>query len=146
MPSVEVSIMRVMCYFNLHKMVWSVKALEGEHRGRVIGHAKRVTLNNVTQRVSEAGRQRVIREKKKNVHAGMVGTLAAVSKDGLEKLGPYCQADFDCDQKTLDSHPRSLYYNPYKTPRFVFSGTTEEFEYAPTVLMNSDGRLVTAFV
>jgi len=138
--------MRVMCYFNLHKKVWSVKALEGEHRGHVIGHAKKVTLNNVTQRVSEAGRQRVIREKQKNVHAGMVGQLAGVSKDGMEKLGPYCQIDFDCDQKVLDSTPMTLYYNPYKTERFVFLGTGEEFEHAYAVIMSSDGRLVTAFV
>ena len=138
--------MRVFVYFNLHKKLWSVKSLEGERRGRVIGHASRVTLDNATQRVSEAGRQRVLREKQKNIHAGIVGTLAGVSSDGLEQLGPYCQSDFDCVEKMEFSSPRHLYYNPYETERFIFRDTGEEFEFAHSVLMNAEFRLVTAFV
>lgn len=65
--------MRVFVYFNLHKRVFSVKALEGLDKGRVVAHARLVNLADVTFKVSEAGRQRVLREKRKNVHAGIVG-------------------------------------------------------------------------
>jgi hypothetical protein len=68
--------MKVFVYWNLHKNVWSVKALEGENKGRVIDHAKQVTLYNCTFKVSQAGRARVIMEKRKNVHAGVVGYLS----------------------------------------------------------------------
>lgn len=68
--------MRVFVYFNLHRKCWSIKALEGPSKGRVIGHADYVDLACVEWKVSEAGRQRVIREKKKNVHAGAIGTTA----------------------------------------------------------------------
>lgn len=67
--------MRVFCYFNLHKKCFSVKALEGLHKGRVIHHASEALLHDVTFRVSEAGRQKVLAERRKNVHAGVVGQL-----------------------------------------------------------------------
>ena len=70
--------MRVMVYFNLTRKCLSVKALEGERKGRVIAHADSVELVNVTFKVSQAGRQRVLREKRKNVHAGVVGTMTNV--------------------------------------------------------------------
>ena len=70
-------------YFNLPKRVWSLKAkrtniIPSEHgtrEGRVTGHADTVILFDTTTKVSEAGRQRVIREQRKNVHAGIVGRL-----------------------------------------------------------------------
>jgi hypothetical protein len=46
--------MKVFVYFNLHKKVFSVKALEGDKKGLVIAHADKITL-------------------RKNVHAGVVG-------------------------------------------------------------------------
>jgi len=51
--------------------------LEGPDKGRVVGWASTVLLSDVTPKVSEAGRQRVLREKRKNVHAGMGGYLSA---------------------------------------------------------------------
>lgn len=65
--------MKVFVYFNLHRKCLSVKALEGPMKGRVIRHADNIILCNAVFKVSEAGRQRVIREKRKNVHAGVVG-------------------------------------------------------------------------
>lgn len=68
--------MKVFVYFNLHKKVWSVKALEGEFKGRVIRHTTSFTVTDCKFKVSEAGRQRVLRDKRKNVHAGIVGQWA----------------------------------------------------------------------
>ena len=65
--------MKVFVYFNLHKGCWSLKALEGPNKGRVVAHRAFLTLKDCTFKVSEAGRQRVLRERRKNVHAGVVG-------------------------------------------------------------------------
>ena len=65
--------MKVFVYFNLHRKMWSVKALEGPQKGRVVARTGYVELENVRPRVSQKGRDRVLREKRKNVHAGLVG-------------------------------------------------------------------------
>ncbi len=65
--------MKVFVYFNLHKRLFSIKALEGERKGRVIAHMSLLALENPKFKVSKAGRERVLREGRKNVHAGVVG-------------------------------------------------------------------------
>lgn len=92
--------MRVFMYWNLHKQCWSLKALSGPCRGRVVGHANSVELRQCHFKVSEAGRQRVLREKRKNVHAGVVGELVAtdapVSLDGVPvTYNPYRVGHFE---------------------------------------------------
>lgn len=67
---------RVYVYWNLHKNVYSVRK-----RKIVQLHATQVQLRDVTFKVSEAGRQRVIREKRKNVHAGLQGTWVGLMQD-----------------------------------------------------------------
>ena len=94
--------MKVFVYFNLHKRVFSVKALEGAQKGRVIGHRTSLAIYSPTFKVSEAGRQRVIREKRKNVHAGVVGFLTA----------PY-----DWTKELVEWTP--VLYNPYVFSSFV---------------------------
>jgi hypothetical protein len=55
--------MRVQVYYNLHKRCLSVR-----HRGKVIKHAKSVILRDASFRVQPAGRERVLKQKRKNVH------------------------------------------------------------------------------
>lgn len=101
---------KVFVYFNLHKKCFSVKALEGESKGKVIAHRDRVLVYKGETKVSEAGRQRVIREQRKNVHAGIVGYWddnppeSMRSEYGICWLGSY-----------------QLKYNPYKNETFVSS-------------------------
>lgn len=106
---------RVFVYFNLHKKVWSIKSLK---TGRVIAHANTVQLKDVTFKVSEAGRQRVLKEKRKNVHAGVVGTLVA---------------------KDFFFHPGLLNevisYNPYKAPHFYNLNNNKYIHKADAVIM-----------
>ncbi len=52
--------MRVFVYFNLHKKCFSIKALEGDRKGRVVAHSNTVLLESCKFKVSEAGRQRVL--------------------------------------------------------------------------------------
>ena len=61
-------------YFNLHKKVWSImtKTPKG---WRVTGHAARLVLRDVRFVVSQAGRERTVREGRKNVHAFAIGTI-----------------------------------------------------------------------
>jgi hypothetical protein len=100
--------MRVKCYFNLHKKLFSVVAMEGDNKGRVIAHVPNITLENAEFKVSEAGRQRVIREKRKNVHAFVVGEWARFN------------AAIDCAMGGIP-----VTYNPYKFPSFVRTDTLE---------------------
>ena len=38
--------MKVFVYWNLHKKVWSVKALQGLQKGRVVAHRNDVMIEN----------------------------------------------------------------------------------------------------
>lgn len=62
----------VFCYRNLNRkgVVWSVKDVK---TGLVIDRAKIVYLKDVKLKVSQAGRKRVLQQKRKNVHAGAQG-------------------------------------------------------------------------
>lgn len=97
------SAIRVFVYFNLHRKTFSIKALTGESKGKVIAHADVVEVLGAELRVSEAGRQRVIREKRKNVHAGIVGVLGY--------YGPNTRPHADDAVR--------IAYNPYKVAHFV---------------------------
>jgi hypothetical protein len=97
---------KVFVYFNLHKKCFSVKALEGSMKGRVIAHRHQVFLYDATFKVSEAGRQRVLREKRKNVHAGVCGTWDERDYDNIS-----------IDQTIVLG--QAVMYNPYKYDSFV---------------------------
>lgn len=84
---------KVKVYYNLHKQTFSI-----EQNGLVVGYADTVRIENATYAVSEAGRQRVLKEKRKNVHATVRGNLL-----GFE-AGP---------------EETPAYYNPYKVKTFV---------------------------
>ena len=60
----------VKVYWNLHRHCYSI-----HQAGLVVAHADTVELRDVTFKVSEAGRQRVLKERKKNVHAFVTGYL-----------------------------------------------------------------------
>ena len=118
---------KVFVYFNLHKKTWSIKALEGPEKGRVIGHRDHVVLVEATPKVSEAGRKRVLLEKRKNVHAGIVGYWEADET-----------AEMYFDNLTLE--PYDITYNPYKYDSFVYTGVTYagyKWTGSPVVMMNA---------
>jgi len=56
--------LKVDVYWNLHKKCYSVR-----HKGKVIAHLDRVALRDVEWIVQPAGREKVLSEKRKNVHA-----------------------------------------------------------------------------
>jgi hypothetical protein len=98
--------MKVFVYFNLHRKCFSIKALEGANKGRVVAHSDKVLVFDATFKVSEAGRQRVLRERKKNVHAGVVGHWIGSIDDELT-----------IERIVYNGTP--ITYNPYKHNTFV---------------------------
>ena len=60
-------------YWNLHKKVFSVLAWNVPSKGwRLYTHASCLSASDVQFKVHEAGRQRVIKEQVKNVHAYVI--------------------------------------------------------------------------
>jgi hypothetical protein len=114
--------MRVFVYFNLHRKCFSIKALEGDRKGRVVAHSTTVLLEGCKFKVSEAGRQRVLREKRKNVHAGVTGTW--INGDRVESHYEF-----------LSMVGRQVSYNPYKYDSFVIKATEQSVDVADVVGM-----------
>jgi hypothetical protein len=107
--------MKVFVYFNLHKKCFSVKAMEGDDRGRVIAHRAKVYLVDAQFKVSEAGRQRVLREQRKNVHAGVMGTWIDDIPDSYAG--------------------QAVTYNPYKYSTFVLKDNEAPVDRAYNALL-----------
>lgn len=114
--------MRVFVYFNLHRKCFSIKALEGDRKGRVVAHSTTVLLEGCKFKVSEAGRQRVLREKRKNVHAGVTGTW--INADRVESCYEF-----------LSMVGRQVTYNPYKYSSFIIKATEQSVDKADVVGM-----------
>lgn len=89
-------------------------------KGRVIKHARSLVLRDCKCKVSKAGRARVLREKRKNVHAGIEGTLV--------------------DQVPCLRLAEQVTYNPYKYETFVKVSTLAEVHQA-TWMRFADKRL-----
>lgn len=117
--------MKVFVYFNLHKKLFSIKALEGPSKGRVIGHEEYILLKDATFKVSEAGRQRVLREKRKNVHAGVVGDWSGIT--GLDIVSR-CKVP--------------VTYNPYKYKSFVNKDTETPIQNAGYAYLSNKKILI----
>ncbi|QIW88623.1 hypothetical protein P59_254 [Bacillus phage P59] len=99
-------------YFNLHKHVFSMV-----QDGLVVLHSESVVLTEATFKVSEAGRQRVLREGRKNVHAKVHGNF---------------QGTWDGD---IPEGFRRAHYNPYDFDSFVDRETLEPLTEAAEVIL-----------
>lgn len=128
--------MRVFVYYNLHRKTLSVRAVDGRYRGLVVAHANSAQIRNARFAVSEAGRQRVIREKAKNVHAGIVGELIGIDaiawlKDGLS--APAMGEVAPCLAKEEGDGMLRVTYDPYRFATFVDRSTSTPVHEAAQV-------------
>lgn len=105
---------KVKVYRNLHKDCISVV---DNKSGLVVAHTQQILLKNVQFKVSEAGRQRVLKEKRKNVHAYLVGEFVT------------------SEVKDLDGIKQQAYYNPYTTKHFIDLETGCEVKFADLALL-----------
>ena len=93
---------QVKVYRNLHRGCWSVM-----QDGIVRFHCSHLSIANCSFHVNEKGRQRVIRNKRKEVHAWIKGRI------------PYsvCYSDMDFSEWPIHSH--RVTYNPYLFGSFL---------------------------
>lgn len=104
--------MRYEAYYNLHKQCLSARPIGSRPAAAGIDmrvrHYDWLNMRDVTFAVQPAGRQRVIREKQKNVHAYVRGEL---DSSQLHTGQPF-------DEGTWDWYDE-VTYNPYKYESFV---------------------------
>ena len=67
--------MRVAVYRNRTRRCWSVRAMEGENRGRVVSRPSSLVLRNAKPKVSEGGRRRFLETRKRSPFAVITGEL-----------------------------------------------------------------------
>ena len=135
--------MRVEVYFNLHKKLWSVRDLS---TGLVVGHVDEIAIKDPSFAVQPAGRRKVLREGRKNVHAFVRG-------ERIER------PQLTADDVWFGSNP--VYYNPYKcctacgtlelcagldTCRATFITKPEGAPIHGAGLATLSGRAVTAYI
>ena len=125
--------MRVETYFNLHK-----KCLSYRPSGGKVQHAHTLLLNNVKFAVQPAGRAKVLREKKKNVHAFVRGEVAFVRPTAADDDGDLSPANMERQGY------RPVTYNPYKSDSFVYTFTGEPVYEAKQVAIIGRQMWVTA--
>ena len=109
--------MKVAVYWNLHKDCFSVQSRERANYGLVVQHADEIVLQNVLPTVRERGRQRVLAEGRKNVHAFLVGEI-------VQEVGP------------TRGRPKRLRYNPHEMAAFQ-TETGEGVIYADYVVCSN---------
>ena len=96
---------KVEVYWNLHKKCWSIR----HAHGNLIAdrpHRTYLEMEDVTWVVQQGGRERVLREGKKNVHAFARGTL-------IETKG------FPHHKRQGRGRAVAVTYNPYKHSTFI---------------------------
>ena len=95
---------RVYVYRNLHKNCWSVR-----QSGKVVDHTHFLLLKDCRYLVGKAGRKRVLREHKKNVHAGVSGyvTDKVPEEQFWDDWGTVVYNPYDHDQFYAGSFPVS---------------------------------------
>jgi len=120
---------RVDVYFNLHRRLFSVRALEGENKGRVIDHVAKCAIRDARFVVSEAGRQRVIHEGVKNVHAYIRGERIEDAGEFIKTVVP-----LSGDGGAL----RKVSYDPHLDRTFIDRTTLEPMQSVDVCVMMVD--------
>jgi hypothetical protein len=112
--------MKVAVYWNLHKKLFSIQSRKKENYGKVINYVNSVVINSLNFVVRKSGREKVLKENSKNVHAFVIGTLEWFSENKFR---------LKSDQK--------LVYDLYKYEGFVIADTKEQISKAWRVTMST---------
>ena len=108
--------MKVQVYYNLHKKCLSVR-----RKGKIIAHRSSIGLTNASFVVQEGGRQRVLREKRKNVHAYITGEWANTSKPGNSFIVCYNPYKLNSFYKKEGGTPIKRSDNVYIDGKLIFA-------------------------
>lgn len=110
---------KVFVYFHLRKKLFSVRS---QKTRLVVAHLTDVNLVNAEFIVSQKGRERVLKEKVKNVHAGVVGIYT---------------------EKNEALNTEKATYNPYKYDSFINIKNGEKVLKADFVNLNVNNKIPT---
>lgn len=110
---------KVDVYRNLQKGGYSIRSRETETYGIVIDHREDIVLQDVEFVVNESGRQKVLENSVKNVHAVTRGTIA--------------------EDMEIDSEAVEVTYNPYEYDSFVSAEDERAIASANLVVLTTDG-------
>ena len=119
--------MRYEAYYNLHKQCLSARPIGG-----YVKHYQFLCMKDVKFAVQPAGRQKVLREQKKNVHAFVRGDLVTWSPH--RKEGEFYQPmdmEISAERFREDERYDEVTYNPYKYDSFVRKHNGEPIHEAP---------------
>ena len=112
---------RVKVYRNLNRDCWSVLGKDD----RLLLHAEALVLKNCQFVVQPGGRQRVVLEGRKNVHAFAKGTIAPMAS-----------------HKEFRPVLKRVLYNPYQAATFRWEHEPDiPVAESECVLLNNDGKL-----
>jgi hypothetical protein len=115
---------KVMVHYNLNKHTFSIT-----YKNKLIAHADHIKLNDVEFRVRPGGRVRVLEDKRKNVHAFVIGTL-------LE----YCK--YPCESLPNETNNNIVTYDPYKYSSYVMKDTKEPiYNVGEVEMINSRNKI-----
>ena len=106
---------RVAVYKNLHRGAWSVRAIDGPFKGKVVAHAERVGLVHAHMHVNERAQRRIAAGAAREVHAWVIGTLGNV----------------------VLTAPTRLTYRPHQRPGFFLADTGSAVWTAPAVFTDA---------
>ena len=113
---------RVYVYRNLRTGTFSVR-----QSGLVVNHVSRLVLRDAKYLVSQKGRQRVLDEKRKNVHAGISGYT---TKTTISENTPHTKVT----------------YNPYQHKFFIGGDGKPVFVSEFVLFINNEVRALTTKV
>ncbi len=128
---------RVKVYKNLHNGLWSIKDVK---TGLVLGHTSEVTLFDCEYKVSQKGRERVLKEKQKNIHAYIIGSY----------LGDYFNTKKEITKSgyaSMQNGTETVTYNPYKENHFTTleSNRTKVIKKSKYCTMQAENSLVLSY-
>lgn len=106
-------------YRNLHNGLLSIRDYKTKH---VLGHCETIELQGVQFKVNQKGRERVLKEKRKNVHAYAIGRYMG-------------------NPETFNG-TQQLTYNPYKYKSFVNASTGQAVAAADYAFLAKEGTIL----
>ena len=116
--------MKVEVYRNLHKNCWSVRDTK---TGRVVDHVPYICIKDAKLVVRPAGRAKVLKDQRKNVHAFIRGTAALVKELNESHNLQY-------------QHWTQISYNPYKHDSFIYTDSETPIYDSDYVFLDDDGK------
>lgn len=100
-------------YRNLHRGAWSIRAVDGPHRGRVVAHATAIVLTDARMHVNARAQRRIAAGAAREVHAWITGVLVS--------------------QAVVPAAMR-ITYRPHVRAEFFIADTGQGIDHAPLVL------------